>query len=56
MQRANIIRMKIESICIDSTIVKVHPDATKMEFKALSEQEADLQQKFIWLLHLSERV
>ncbi|MDR2437311.1 MAG: hypothetical protein LBD17_04505 [Endomicrobium sp.] len=42
---------QIESICIDSTILKVHPDATgalkKMEFTASGAQEMDLQQKFI---------
>ncbi|MDR2437332.1 MAG: IS5/IS1182 family transposase, partial [Endomicrobium sp.] len=38
LQRENIIRIKIESICIDSTILKVHPDATgalkEIEFTA----------------------
>jgi transposase len=47
LQRENITRMKIESVCIDSTTVKVHSDATKMELKAFGAHEADLQQKFI---------
>jgi hypothetical protein len=46
--------MKIESVCIDSMILKVHPDATKTVFKASGEQEMDLQQKFKWLPHLNE--
>jgi transposase len=58
LQRENIIRIKIESVCIESTRVKVHSDGTgalkKTGFKALGAREEDLQQKFIWLPHVSE--
>jgi hypothetical protein len=60
LQRENIIRIKIESVCIESTRVKVHPDGTgalkKTEFKALGAREEGLQQKFIWLRHAREYV
>jgi hypothetical protein len=51
LQRENIMRIKIESVCIDNTTVRVHPDGIgalkKTGFKASGEQEVDLQQKFI---------
>ena len=60
LQIEGIIRIKMETICIDSTTVKVHPDASgalkKQEHKVLEDQEADLQQKFIWSPHLTVRL
>ena len=60
LQIENIINIKMESVCIDSTIVKVHPngtDALKKTGNNQSEnQKADLQRKFIWLPHLTERL
>ena len=60
LQIENIINIKMESVCIDSTIVKVHPngtDALKKTGNNQSEnQKADLPRKFIWLPHLTERL
>ncbi len=58
LQAEGIIKVRVKFICLDSTTVKVHPDACgvlkKMESKRLEEAEADSQQKFIWLLRLTE--
>ena len=58
LQLENIINIKMESVCIDSTIVKVHPNGTgalkKRENSQLEDQKADLPRKFIWLPHLTE--
>ena len=60
LQLENIINIKMESVCIDSTIVKVHPNGTgalkKQENNQLEDQKADLPRKFIWLPHLTERL
>ncbi len=60
LQENNIIRIKMESVCIDSTTVKVHPDGSgalkKTESKALAGLAADSQAKFIWLPHLTVRL
>jgi transposase len=53
LQRQQIIRIKIEAVSLDSTIVKVHPDGTgalKKKGRRLSENpEADGPPRFIWL-------
>jgi len=53
LQHQNIIRVKVESVSLDSTSVKVHPDGTgalkKTVHKPLENLEAAGQQKFIWL-------
>jgi transposase len=53
LQEQDIIRIKVESVSVDSTIVKVHPDGTgalkKTAAKALESHGADGQQRFIWL-------
>lgn len=59
LQAEGIIEVRVKFICLDSTTVKVHPDACgalkKMENKRLEEAGADLQQKFIWLPRLTEQ-
>ena len=60
LQRENIIKVKLEAVCLDSTSIKVHPNGTgalkKMENKKLVVPEVDLQQKFIWSPHLTVRL
>ena len=59
LQEAQIIRIKIEAVCLDSTIVKVHPDGTgalkKTVPKPSENQEEDGLPKFIWLPRMLER-
>ena len=56
LQKERLITIKIETISLDSTLIKVHPDGTgalKKQGHSLSEnQEADGQLKFIWLPQL----
>ena len=60
LQLENIINIKMESVCIDSTTVKVHPNGTgalkKEASNLLDVQKADSPRKFIWLPHLTERL
>ncbi len=53
MQHQQLIRIKIESVSLDSTIVKVHPDGTgalkKTVLKPSASPEPDGPPKFIWL-------
>lgn len=60
LQVEGIIRVKMETVCLDSTSVKVHPGGTgalkKMASKASEGQGADLQPKFIWSPHLAVRL
>lgn len=52
LQETDVINIQVDSICIDSTVVKVHPDGTgvlkKTAPKPLANQEPDGQVKFIW--------
>jgi transposase len=52
LQAAQIVRIKIETVSLDSTIIKVHPDGTgalkKTGHKRSADPEADGQLKFIW--------
>jgi transposase len=52
LQIEGIIQIRMEAVCLDSTTVKVHPDATgalkKRENKASDAREEDSPQKFIW--------
>ena len=56
LQRENIIKVKLEAVCLDSTSIKVQPHGTgtlkKMGNRKLVVPEEDLQQKFIWSPHL----
>jgi transposase len=59
LQKEYLIRVSMEVIFLDSTIVKVHPDGTgalkKPENKQLGNQKEVGQQKFIWLPRMLER-
>ena len=60
LQEENIIRIKVEAVCLDSTSVKVHPNGTgalkKAENRLLDDREAVLQRRFIWLPQLTDRL
>jgi hypothetical protein len=53
LQEEQLIRIKIESVSLDSTIVKVHPDGSgaqkKTDHKRSVNVAADGAPKFIWL-------
>ena len=58
LQRAQIIRVRIEAVSLDSTIVKVHPDGTgalKMDPKPSASLAEDGQPRFIWLPRMLEQ-
>ena len=59
LQREQIVRIRIESVQLDSTIVKVHPDGTgalkKTDRKPSANPEADGPPRFIWLPQMLER-
>ena len=56
LQEENIIDIRTEYVCIDSTSVKVHPDAAgalkKSGEQSIGRSKGGLQQKFIWLPRL----
>jgi len=60
LQKEQILQIKIEAICLDSTIVKVHPDGTgalKKTVPSLSENPVeDGPPKFIWLPRMLEQL
>ena len=60
LQVEGIIRIRMESVCLDSTTVKVHPNGTgalKKEGNSQSDVPAeDSQRRFIWSPHLTERL
>ena len=60
LQLENIIRIKVEAVCLDSTTVKVHPNGTgalkKAENKLLDGQEVDSRRRFIWSPQLTDRL
>lgn len=59
MQQEQIVRIRIEAVSVDSTIVKVHPDGTgalkKTAPNRSASPEADGQPRFIWLPRMLER-
>ena len=59
MQREQIVRIKIEAVKLDSTIVKVHPDGTgalkKTDPRPSENPAADGPPRFIWLPRMLER-
>jgi transposase len=59
LQKEQIIRIKIEAVKMDSTIVKVHPDGTgalkKTDPKPSENRAADGPPRFIWLPQMRER-
>lgn len=60
LQQAQIIRIKIEAVSLDSTIVKVHPDGTGALKKTVHNPSAsraeDGAPRFIWLPRMLERL
>ena len=59
LQHAQIIRIKIEAVALDSTAVKVHPDGTgalkKTAPKPSASPAEDGLPRFIWLTRMLER-
>src|SRR5579859_3995168 len=59
LQREQIVRIKIEAVALDSTIVKVHPDGTgalkKTDSRPSASPEAVGPPRFIWLPRMLER-
>ena len=59
LQRAQVVRIKIEAVSLDSTSIKVHPDGTgalkKTAHKPSESPEADGTPRFIWLPRMLER-
>jgi transposase len=59
LQEEQIIRIKIEAMSVDSTIVKVHPDGTgalkKTDRRPSESPEEDGPRKFIWLPQMLEQ-
>jgi transposase len=59
LQQSQIVRIKVEAVSLDSTIVKVHPDGTGALKKTVhrpSESPAEVgQPRFIWLPRMLER-
>ena len=59
LQQAQIVRIKIESVAVDSTVVKVHPDGTgalkKTARRRSASPAADGPPRFIWLPRMLER-
>ncbi|GAA0536207.1 hypothetical protein GCM10009097_60170 [Pigmentiphaga daeguensis] len=59
LQQSQIVRIRIEAVSLDSTIVKVHPDGTgalkKKAAKALASLEEAGPPRFIWLPRMLER-
>jgi transposase len=60
LQREQIVRIKIEAVKMDSTIVKVHPDGTgalkKTDPRPSENPAADGPPRFIWLPRMLERL
>ena len=60
LQHLQIIRVKIEVVALDSTIIKVHPDGTgalkKTARKRLADPAAGGPPRFIWLPRMLERL
>ena len=59
LQQEQIVRIKIEAFCLDSTSIKVHPDGTgalkKTDHSPSASPVADGTPRFIWLPRMIER-
>ena len=59
LQRAQVVRIKIEAVSLDSTSIKVHPDGTGALKKTARKPSASLEAggtpRFIWLPRMLER-
>ncbi len=60
LQHQRLVRVKIEAVSLDSTIVKVHPDGTgaprKTDRKPSASPVGDGPPKFVWLPRMLERL
>ena len=60
LQREQMVRIRIEAVSLDSTVVKVHPDGTgalkKTARKPSASPAADGPPRFIWLPRMLERL
>ena len=60
LQREQLVRVKLEAVMLDSTIVKVHPDGTgalkKTDRSRSASPAADGPPRFIWLPRMLERL
>lgn len=58
VQDADVINIQVDTVSLDSTAVKVHPDGTgalrKTAHKPLANQEPDGQPRFTWLPLMTE--
>ena len=58
LQNKNIIEIRTEIICLDSTSIKVHPDAAGAEKsngeQSIGRSKGGSQQRFIWLPRLPD--
>ena len=59
LQREQLVRIRVEAVSMDSTIVKVHPDGTGALKKTVRKRSAnpavDGPPRFIWLPRMLER-
>jgi hypothetical protein len=59
LQVEQIVRIKLEAVCLDPTSIKVHPDGTgaleKTDPKLSAKAAADGTPRFIWLPRMLER-
>ena len=59
LQREQVVRIKIEAVSLDSTIVKVHPDGTgalkKTDPSRSASRAVDGPPRFIWLPRMLEQ-
>ena len=59
LQQEQIVRIKIEAMSLDSTIIKVHPDGTGALKETARRRSGNLEEdgppKFIWLPQMLER-
>src|ERR1044071_5993027 len=59
LQHAQIVRIRIEAVSLDSTVVKVHPDGTgalkQTAHKPSANRAEDGLPRFIWLPRMLER-
>ena len=60
LQHQQLVRIRIEAVSLDSTIVKVHPDGTgalkKTAPRPSDDRAADGPRRFIWLPRMLERL
>ena len=59
LQKAQVVRIRIEAVSLDSTSIKVHPDGTgalkKTDLRPLASPAVDGTPRFIWLPRMLEQ-